>query len=143
MNPWSCSARRCCGCCACCPPRPGACSCWRTCTGPTWRHWPCSSTWPTTSRPSGYSVSAPLRDEEDGGPAGLASALEARGSAAVLPLRRLDPAAMARMTLACVGAVDLPRPVQSFVAERAEGIPFLVEEVLAGLIAEGALAERD
>jgi len=61
----------------------------------------------------------------------------------VLPLRRLDPAAMARMTLACVGAVDLPRPVQSFVAERAEGIPFLVEEVLAGLIAEGALAERD
>ena len=50
---------------------------------------------------------------------------------------------MARMTLACVGAADLPRPVQSFVAERAEGIPFLVEEVLAGLIAEGALAERD
>jgi DNA-binding CsgD family transcriptional regulator len=84
-----------------------------------------------------------LRDEEGSGAAGLASALEARGSAAVLPLRRLDPAAMARMTLACVGAADLPRPVQSFVAERAEGIPFLVEEVLAGLIAEGALAERD
>jgi DNA-binding CsgD family transcriptional regulator len=84
-----------------------------------------------------------LRDEEGGGPAGLASALEARGSAAVLPLRRLDPAAMARMTLACVGAADLPPAIQSFVAERAEGIPFLVEELLAGLIAEGALAERD
>jgi len=84
-----------------------------------------------------------LRDEEGSGAAGLAGALEARGSAAVLPLRRLDPAAMARMTLACVGAAHLPRPVQSFVAERAEGIPFLVEEVLAGLIAEGALAERD
>jgi DNA-binding CsgD family transcriptional regulator len=84
-----------------------------------------------------------LRDEEGSGAAGLASALEARGSAAVLPLRRLDLAAMARMTLACMGAADLPRPVQSFVAERAEGVPFLVEEVLAGLIAEGALAERD
>jgi DNA-binding CsgD family transcriptional regulator len=84
-----------------------------------------------------------LREEEGGGPAGLASALEARGSAAVLPLRRLGPAAMARMTLACVGAADLPPAIQSFVAERAEGIPFLVEEVLAGLIAEGALAERD
>ena len=63
--------------------------------------------------------------------------LEARGSAAVLPLARLDPAAMARMALACVGAADLPAAVQSFVAERAEGIPFLVEEILAGLIGEG------
>ena len=83
-----------------------------------------------------------LRDE-GGDAAALASALEARGSAAVLPLRRLDPAAMARMALACVGAADLPGAVQAVVAERAEGIPFLVEEVLAGLIGEGALTERD
>jgi len=84
-----------------------------------------------------------LRDEEGGGAAGLASGLEARGSAAVLPLARLDPAAMARMATACVGAADLPDTVQSLVAEQAEGIPFLVEEVLAGLIGEGALTERD
>ncbi|HEY2692872.1 MAG TPA: AAA family ATPase [Streptosporangiaceae bacterium] len=84
-----------------------------------------------------------LRDEEGEGAAGLASMLEARGSAAVLPLGRLDQAATARMALACVGAADLPDPVQSFVAERAEGIPFLVEEVLAGLIGAGALRERD
>ena len=83
-----------------------------------------------------------LRDE-DGAAAGLARALEARGSAAVLPLSRLDPAAMARMALACVGAAGLPEPVQSLVAERAEGLPFLVEEVLAGLIGDGTLAERD
>jgi DNA-binding NarL/FixJ family response regulator len=50
---------------------------------------------------------------------------------------------MARMALACVGAADLPAAVQSLVAERAEGLPFLIEEVLAGLIGEGALAERD
>ena len=84
-----------------------------------------------------------LRDEEGGGAGGLASALEARGSAAVLPLARLDPVAMARMSVACVGAAHLPDAIQSFVAEQAEGIPFLVEEVLAGLIGEGVLTERD
>ena len=84
-----------------------------------------------------------LRDEEGGEAAALAAALEARGSAAVLPLARLDPAAMARMAAACVGAAELPGTIQSFVAEQAEGIPFLVEEVLAGLIGEGALTERD
>jgi DNA-binding CsgD family transcriptional regulator/tetratricopeptide (TPR) repeat protein len=84
-----------------------------------------------------------LRDEDGAAAAGLASTLEGRGSAAVLPLGRLDAAAMTRMALACVGADDLPAAVQSLVAERAEGLPFLIEEVLAGLIGEGALAERD
>jgi len=84
-----------------------------------------------------------LRDEEGDGAAGLASALEARGSAAILPLARLDPAAVARMATECVGAAQLPDTVQSLVAEQAEGIPFLVEEVLAGLVGEGALTERD
>ena len=84
-----------------------------------------------------------LRDEEGGEAAVLAAALEARGSAAVLPLARLDPAAMARMAAACVGAAQLPDTIQSFIAGQAEGIPFLVEEVLAGLIGEGALTERD
>ena len=84
-----------------------------------------------------------LRDEEAARRLALASALEARGSAAVLPLGRLDPAAAARMALACVGAADLPGAVQSLVAERAEGLPFLVEEVLAGLIGEGSLTEQD
>ena len=75
--------------------------------------------------------------------AALVSALAARGSATVLPLGRLDPAAMADMTRACLDAADLPDAVHAFVAERAEGIPFLVEEVLAGLVREGALTERD
>ena len=47
------------------------------------------------------------------------------------------------MARACVGAADLPPAVQSLVARRAEGLPFLVEEVLAGLIADGSLVERD
>ena len=84
-----------------------------------------------------------LRAEEGAEAAGLARVLEARGSAAALPLGRLDPAAMARMALACVGGSDLPGTVQSLVAERSEGVPFLVEEVLAGLIGDGTLTERD
>jgi DNA-binding CsgD family transcriptional regulator len=84
-----------------------------------------------------------LRDEEGGGARDTAALLAARGSADVLPLGRLDPAAMTRMALSCLGAGQLPRAVLSFVAERAEGIPFLIEEVLAGLIGEGALADRD
>jgi DNA-binding CsgD family transcriptional regulator/tetratricopeptide (TPR) repeat protein len=86
---------------------------------------------------------ATCRDETGVAAAGLASGLEARGSAMVLPLSRLDPATMTRMALACLGATELPDTVHSFVAERAEGIPFLVEEVLAGLIREGTLTERD
>jgi len=86
---------------------------------------------------------ATLREGESGPATGLARALESRGSAVVLPLGRLDTAAAARMAQACVGAADLPEAVQSLVSQRAEGVPFLVEEVLAGLIGNGTLAERD
>ena len=61
----------------------------------------------------------------------------------MLPLARLDPAAMAGMALACWTPPTCRPRSTSFVAERAEGIPFLVEEILAGLIGEGALTERD
>ncbi len=84
-----------------------------------------------------------LRDEEGGAAAGLAAALEARGSATVLRLDRLGPAETGRMALACVGGTGLPSAVLSLLTERTEGNPFLVEEVLAGLIGDGALTERD
>jgi DNA-binding CsgD family transcriptional regulator len=84
-----------------------------------------------------------LRTGEGAAAAGLAGVLELRGSAAVLSLGRLDAVAGARMALACVGGGGLPGAVQSFVAERSEGVPFMVEEVLAGLIGDGTLAERD
>ena len=84
-----------------------------------------------------------LRDEPDAGATALAGALEARGSAVALALGRLDPAATDRMALACLGTSRLPDVVRGLVADRAEGLPFLVEEVLAGLIGDGSLAERD
>ena len=66
-----------------------------------------------------------LRDEEGEGAAGLASVLEARGSAAVLPLARLDPAATARMALACVGRRRAagPGPVLRRRAGRGHPVP--------------------
>ena len=88
-----------------------------------------------TLREAGY--------QEGGEAAALASALAARGSAAILALGRLGPTAMADMARACLDAAHLPAAVHAFVAGRAEGIPFLVEEVLAGLVGEGALTERD
>jgi DNA-binding CsgD family transcriptional regulator len=84
-----------------------------------------------------------LREEDGAEMAALAGALKARGSAVLLPLSRLDSAAAAQMALACVGAADLPVAVQSLVAERAEGLPFLIEEILAGLVGEGSLTEQD
>ncbi|HVT67620.1 MAG TPA: AAA family ATPase, partial [Trebonia sp.] len=84
-----------------------------------------------------------MRDEDGAEAAELAATLKRRGSAAVLPLGRLGLADAARMTRACVGAADLPDAVLSLVAQRAEGLPFLIEEVLASLIGDGSLVERD
>jgi DNA-binding CsgD family transcriptional regulator len=134
-----------------------------------------------------------FRPAEGGEAAELAAKLEARGSADVVTLRRLDNAAMARMAAACLAvqaqggdpleppgvqaqggdpleslgvqaqrgdpleppgvqaqggdpleppAGGLPEAAQAFVAARAEGVPFLVEEILAGLLEDGRLVRR-
>jgi DNA-binding CsgD family transcriptional regulator len=84
-----------------------------------------------------------FRSDDGGEVAGLAARLEARGSAAVLTIGRLDTGSMAAMAQACLAAERLPAAAQSFVAERAEGIPFLVEEMLASLLGDGLLVEQD
>ena len=84
-----------------------------------------------------------FRPDDGSDMADLAAKLESRGSAQVLPVGRLEHAEIAGMALACLGATALPRAVQAFVAERADGIPFLIEEILAGLLDDGVLVERD
>ena len=84
-----------------------------------------------------------FRADESGETAGLAARLEARGSADVIAVGRLDAGSMAAMAQACLGAERLPAAAQSLVAERAEGIPFLVEEMLASLLGDGLLVEQD
>jgi hypothetical protein len=49
-----------------------------------------------------------------------------------VPLRRLGPQDVTRVATACTGA-PLPVPVADFLVGAAEGLPFLVEELLPGL----------
>ena len=84
-----------------------------------------------------------FRPDEGSEVADLAAKLETRGSADLLMVGRLDESSMARMAEACLETSSLPGEVQSFLAARAEGVPFLVEEVLAGLLEDGVLVERD
>src|SRR5579859_4292806 len=83
-----------------------------------------------------------FRPEEGGEVAELAAKLETRASAEVLALGRLDLGAVALVAAACLGGGELPEPVKAFVAGRADGVPFLVEELLASLLEDGVLAER-
>ena len=47
------------------------------------------------------------------------------------------------MMQACLSGADVSDDVAAFVAEHSDGFPFLVEELLAGLVSSGALTRRD
>jgi hypothetical protein len=57
----------------------------------------------------------------------------------VLALRRLDPPGAAALALSCAQEAALPDRVLGHLVEHAEGLPFLVEELLTGLVDSGAL----
>ena len=120
-TPRSCSAKAC----SRCWPGGARCSCWRTCTGPTrtrstscatsrarWSTRPCC--WwrrPATTSPS---------------PASPRLAADVR----TLPLHRLDADGVAALAAACRGA-PLPAAERDELVARADGLPLLVEELLA------------
>ncbi len=56
---------------------------------------------------------------------------------------RLEPRLAARLAAACAGGGPLPGEVVDFLVDGAEGLPFLVEELLAGLLESGVLDGRD
>lgn len=87
-------------------------------------------------------VVATMRGGESPAADELASALTGRGSAADLPLRGLDDAAVRALVAACLDDAP-PAGVAEFVAEHCQGLPLLAEEQLAGLISTGALARDD
>jgi len=70
--------------------------------------------------------------------AGL-SALADRRVATLLELHRLGPQDTATMTRGCLGDTAVPAQVRALVEERADGLPFFVEELLAGLRSDGLL----
>jgi predicted ATPase len=86
---------------------------------------------------------ATLRSEEGAAGRELAAALAARRAAAVVPLARLEEAAVVGMARACLGAAALPAPVETWLGASADGLPFLVEELLAGLVGAALLVEED
>ncbi len=81
---------------------------------------------------------ATLRVEEETAALQLARQLEARRACPVFDLGRLGEAEVGQMVTACLDAPEASREVVAF-ASRADGIPFLVEELLAATASTGAL----
>src|SRR5215211_207782 len=70
----------------------------------------------------------------------LARALQARRSAAVIEPARLTTDEVAEMVGTCLGSDTIPPEVLAL-ANRSDGVPFLVEELLAVAVSSGALVD--
>ncbi|HET9138149.1 ATP-binding protein, partial [Actinophytocola sp.] len=86
---------------------------------------------------------ATARPEEGGGGRALIGTLADRRVARVVDLRRLGERDTIRLARACLGAADLPTEVEAFIGVSSDGLPFLVEELLAVLVGAGILVEED
>ena len=85
---------------------------------------------------------ATMRSDEPRPAPALPGLLAARRSAPVLTLERLPDAEVDAMARAALDAPVLPEGLGRLLAARAEGVPFLVEEVLASCVASGALVRE-
>lgn len=74
---------------------------------------------------------------------GLIDRLARREPRAVIPIEPLDAPAVRAMVAACLDVDDPPPGLAEFVHRHSEGNPFLVEELLAGLVASADLARVD
>jgi DNA-binding CsgD family transcriptional regulator/tetratricopeptide (TPR) repeat protein len=72
----------------------------------------------------------------------LVDGLAARRAVTVANLARLSPADTAAMGRACLSVPDLPDQVRTLLEVNADGLPFFVEELLAGAVDAGALVPR-
>jgi DNA-binding NarL/FixJ family response regulator len=66
-----------------------------------------------------------------------------RRAGVVLGLEPLSAGESDRMVAACLATARAPAELNAFVVEHSDGLPFLVEELLAGVVASGALVFRD
>ncbi|HEU4397785.1 MAG TPA: AAA family ATPase [Actinomycetota bacterium] len=85
---------------------------------------------------------ATMRSDEPRPAPMLPDLLVARRNALVLDLERLSDAEVEAMASAALDALSLPDRLGPLLASRAEGVPFLVEEVLAACVASGALVRE-
>lgn len=81
---------------------------------------------------------ATVRDEGRSAALALARTLDARRVSSLFQLTRLGPQEVAEMVGSCLGTESLPDDVFEL-ATRADGVPFLVEELLAVAVTSGAL----
>jgi DNA-binding CsgD family transcriptional regulator len=65
--------------------------------------------------------------------------LSRRHPGSVVEVGPLDDAGVDRMVSSCLSTVEPPAGLREFVSLHSDGSPFLVEELLAGLVASGAL----
>ncbi len=79
-----------------------------------------------------------IRDDARSSALDLAQMSAARRAADVVELSSLGPEAMADMVAACLDTAVVPDDVVAYAA-RAEGVPFLIEELLASAVSSGAL----
>jgi predicted ATPase len=86
---------------------------------------------------------ATLRSESATPALRVARALAARRSGAILELCRLSSAELVRMTQLCLHTEVLPDGVDEIVRRFSDGLPFLVEELLASVAAAGSVPFGD
>ena len=81
---------------------------------------------------------ATIRDDDPSDALELARRLEARRATTIVPLVRLGPHAVAELVEACLDE-EQPHPDVLALAAKADGVPFLVEELLATAALSGAI----
>lgn len=79
------------------------------------------------------------RTEEFGAADELIASLSSRRVAEVLELPRLDEFEVVDMAGACLSGSPVPAPIAGLLCIGADGLPFLVEELLVGYVESGAL----
>jgi DNA-binding CsgD family transcriptional regulator len=80
-----------------------------------------------------------LRDEEPSLSLARLHDVAARRSASLLPLRRLTVEEVLTVAAGCLGGLSVPAALVEALVTRADGLPFLVEELLAAMVQAGEL----
>jgi tetratricopeptide (TPR) repeat protein len=82
---------------------------------------------------------ATVRSDERSPALARVRAMAARRAGQLLELPRLDHASVAEMARVCLDVTVCPQPIMDLLVSATEGLPFLVEELLAAWIGSGAL----